>query len=274
MSVWEFTKVKATVQPRCAVSQRDAKTMFPPIPWFPEARLNFAQNMLESPFAPTCTDVSVIIGVREEGRDVEYLSLLDLKSRVGQLSNALRRAGLQPLDRVACIGSNSITTMVVFLATASIGAIFTCCSPELGAKGILDRLLQVRPKIMFADDWVLYNGKKASCLKKIAAVSTRLEKEANLETVVLIPRFPDLISQSQPSASCVFDTFIEGAATEISYSHAPFSHPLVIVYSSGTTGQPKCLVHSCGGVLLKQKVEQILSIDMGPESVLLQYSSV
>lgn len=247
--------------------------MFPVPQWFAGGRLNFAENIIESSFAPKDQNAPVITSVREGNCDVEHITLSGLRARVGRLSNALKRAGIQPGDRVACICSNSAATAIVFLASATVGAIFTCCSPESGTKAILDRFLQTRPRILFADDYAVYNGKSIPCLEKIQQVSTKLVKEADLETVVIIPRLGDS-GQSQGTASHSLDSFIEGAESEISYAQLPFSHPLVIVYSSGTTGEPKCIVHSIGGVLMKQKTEQILGLDMGPQSTLFQYSSV
>jgi acetoacetyl-CoA synthetase len=189
MLVWEFTKVRASIQPDYAITDLEATRLTPSPKWFPQARLNFAQNILESSYAPLAEDERpVLTGVREGGREIEHVSLSELRSRVGVLANALARSGVQRLDRVACVGSNSVTTFIVFLATASIGAIFTCCSPEMGEKGILDRFLQVKPKILFTDDWIVYNNKRIGCLDKAKRVASVLRARGDLQTLVVISR--------------------------------------------------------------------------------------
>jgi acetoacetyl-CoA synthetase len=275
MLVWKFTKVKASIHPTFAIKDLESKRLTPSPKWFPEARLNFAQNILESPYAPKDEHKTPVLTMVREGYSaVEDVSLSQLRSRVGRLSNALRRAGVQRLDRVACVGSHSINTFVVFLAAASIGAIFTCCSPEMGEKGILDRFLQVKAKVLFADDWIVYNGKKISCWPKMDRVAGQLKKQAGLQVLVAMPRFEESQAGRLPNGALSLHDFVAGVPDSLSFDQVEFTHPLVVVYSSGTTGQPKCLVHTVGGVLLKQKVEQILCTEMDEDSVYVQYTTV
>lgn len=275
MLVWKFTKVKASIHPTYAITGFESTRLTPGPKWFPEARLNFTQNILESAYAPKDRDkTSILTVVREDQSEVEDICLSQLHSRVGRLANALRRIGVQRLDRVACVGSNSINTFVVFLAAASIGAIFTCCSPEMGEKGILDRFLQVKAKVLFADDWIVYNGKRICCLPKVDRVAGQLRKHAGLQYLVSMPRFDEKHAERLPDGSQSLQSFVAGASDSLSFDQVEFTHPLVVVYSSGTTGPPKCLVHTVGGVLLKQKVEQILCTEMDKNSVYLQYTTV
>jgi acetoacetyl-CoA synthetase len=274
MLLWEFTNVKASVHPSYAIASSDTKRLTPTPSWFPEARLNFAQNILETAYVPKNEyDRPIVTSIGEDGQ-IEHVTLNQLQQNVARLSNALSRFGISKLDRVACIGSNSITTFTIFLAAASIGAIFTSCSPETGEKGILDRFLQVQPKILFTDDWVLYNGKRISCLDKVQIVATRLKAQGSLDGLVIVPRFGETYSEESQRAFQTLDAFTAGASEIPTFAPLEFSHPLVIVYSSGTTGQPKCLVHTAGGVLLKQKVEQILCLDLKATSVYFQYTTV
>ncbi|KAF9884511.1 hypothetical protein FE257_001699 [Aspergillus nanangensis] len=274
MLIWEFTNVNASVHPSYAIQAEQAKGFTPPPAWFPQARLNFAQNILESSLChPAQADVAILTGIREGGHEVEQVSLPQLRRRVGLLANSLTRAGVRKLDRVACIGSNSVDTFVLFLAAAAIGAIFTSCSPDMGEKAILDRFLQVKPKVLFADDWIVYNSKQTSCAEKAQRVACHLRSQAGLQDLVIFPRFPDKRGGSVRANFHTLESFTAEASGDIQYQQLEFSHPLVIVYSSGTTGPPKCLVHTAGGILIKQKVEQILCMDMNPDSVFMQYTT-
>lgn len=232
------------------------KRLTPTPSWFPEARLNFAQDILEIAYMAGDESNTVLTGVREGGSEIEHITLSQLRNRVGRLANCLCRAGIWRLDRVVCIGTNSISTFSLFLAAASIGAIFSCCSPEMREKGILDRFLQVQPKILFSDDWVPYNEKRIPCLDKARAVAKCLKAQGTLEALVVIPRFGDKYPDRPQQGFQSVETFTADVSDHLAFAQLKISSP-AHCYSSGTTGQPKCLVRTLRGVLLMQKVEQI-----------------
>ena len=234
--------------------------------------MNYAQNILHGGYAPH-EDTPVLTCVREGATSARHYTLRELRIQVARIANALRDAGVCKGDRVACVCAHSGETFMLFLAATSLGTIFTSCSPETGGKGILDRFVQVRPKVLFADDHQVYNGKRYNHLAKIHRVVHELRAQFTLVGVVIVPRF-QLPSTREQGSWQYLDDFISRASEELTYVPCAFDDPMVIVYSSGTTGQPKCLVHTVGGVLLKQKSEQVLCLNLRPGSVYMQYTTV
>ncbi|KAF2209834.1 hypothetical protein CERZMDRAFT_113594 [Cercospora zeae-maydis SCOH1-5] len=271
--VWSFTKVVALQQPQYAIAAADAGRLFPRPTWFPGARLNYAQNILESSYiyAPH-GDHPALTHITEGGASIRHFTLRELRKRVARMANALRDSGLRKGDRVACVCANSDTTFTLFLAVTSLGAIFTSCSPETGEKGILDRFVQVRPKILFADESQEYNGKRHDHLAKVERVAHQLRVQSNLQTVIVIPQ-SDVEGLDRKGPWHMVDDFVSRASEELTYEYCSFDDPMVIVYSSGTTGPPKCLVHTVGGVLLKLKSELVLGLDLRPDTVYMQYTT-
>ncbi|KAM3414434.1 hypothetical protein BST61_g9599 [Cercospora zeina] len=269
--VWSFTKVVALQQPQYAINAADVGRLFPRPAWFPGARLNYAQNILESRYGPH-EGHPALTYIAEGGTSVRHFTLRELRKRVARLANALRDSGLRKGDRVACVCANSDTTFTIFLAVTSLGAIFTSCSPETGEKGILDRFAQIRPKVLFADESQVYNGKRHKNLAKMERVVHQLRVQSELQTVVVIPQYgSDGVDSRGPWQ--MIDDFVSRASESLAYEHCAFDDPMVIVYSSGTTGPPKCLVHTVGGVLLKLKSELVLGLDLRPNAVYMQYTT-
>ncbi len=231
----------------------DADSM-PGAIWFPDARLNFAENMLRHRGG---SDALVFWG---EDKVKRRLTFDDVHDRVSVLVHALTAAGLKPGDRVAGYLPNMPETIIAMLAASSLGAVWSSCSPDFGVQGVLDRLSQIGPKVLFAGDGYHYNGKRHDSLEKTAAIVAGLP---DLETVVIIPygdEAPD--SAIVPGAVLLDDFTRDFEAGEIEFRHLPFDHPLYILFSSGTTGAPKCIVHSQGGALLKHASEQRLHCDI------------
>lgn len=237
------------------------------IPAFYEGlELNYAENALEG------QDPSglALIGLREgESLDGECVTWAELKEKVRRVSSALRRTGVQREDVVAALVSNSITAVILFLASAAVGAVYTSIAPDLGTEGCVARLKQVTPRVLFVDSHATYKGRRSSMVSKTESILAQLLIKP---AVYIVPITSAL--EYEPSRFPTFDYFVNHAAPSdsMSYTRVPFMSPLTIVYSSGTTGPPKCIVHHHGLILQLKKVS-LLHNSMGPEDVVLQYSS-
>ena len=231
--------------------------------WFPEASLNFAQNLLERKRADDTTDALVYWG---EDRIQRRLSHLEMHALVARVSGAFTAAGIAPGDRVAAYIPNVPEAVIAMLGAVSRGAIWTACSPEFGVQGVLDRFGQIGPRVLVTVDGYYYNGKVIPILDKVAAIVAGLP---SLEKVIVIPYLQQSAGASDDLSlvrnAVAWDVwlapFLPGP---IDYVPLPFAHPLYILYSSGTTGAPKCIVHTAGGVLLQHLKEHRLHGDVKP----------
>lgn len=262
VSLWDFASV---IGDRGATVVVDGDKM-PGAKWFPEARLNFAENLLRS---REDTDALVFWG---EDKVQMRLSHGELYRRVAQLAAALRGLGVMSGDRVAAYLPNLPETIIAMLATSSIGAIFTSASPDFGVQGVLDRFGQVEPKVFFAADGYYYNGKTIDSLEKVAEVVAQMP---SVERVVIVPylqQAPDVAKIG--NAQLLADFIAPYRDTEdIEFAQLPFDHPLYIMYSSGTTGVPKCIVHCAGGALLQHLKEHQLHCDVRPGDRLFYFTT-
>ena len=224
--------------------------------WFPDARLNFAENLLRR---RDDTDALVFWGEDRVRRRITHAGLHDQVSRLAQ---ALAAAGVEAGDRVAAYLPNMPETVAAMLAASSLGAIWSSCSPDFGVQGVVDRFGQIEPKVLFAADGYYYNGKSHDCLGKLAEILNRVPSVARTVIVPYTRAAPPL--DGLPGA-VMLDDFIAGFdAGEIAFRRLPFNHPLYIMYSSGTTGVPKCMVHGAGGTLLQHVKEHLLHCDIKP----------
>lgn len=250
-TVWEFCDVIG--EPGNTVLENG--NQMPGANWFPEARLNFAENLLRR------RDDSDAVLFCGEGKVQRRLSHAELYWQVAQFAAALRSAGIVAGDRIAAYLPNLPETIVAMLAASSIGAIFSSCSPDFGVQGVLDRFGQIAPKILIAADGYFYNEKTIDSLEKLRDITVQLP---SVEKVIVVPYLNSSTDLADVPKAQSFADFIAPHAqhTEIEFASLPFNHPLYVMYSSGTTGAPKCIVHGVGGTLLQHLKEHQLHSDI------------
>ena len=222
--------------------------------FFPDARLNFAENLLRR---RDRGDAIVFWGEDRVRRRLSFAALYDSVSRLAQ---ALEAEGVGPGDRVAGYLPNMPEAVVAMLATASLGAVWSSASPDFGVRGVLDRFGQIEPKVLVAADGYFYAGKTLDSLAKLAEIRDALP---SLRRVVLVPYVGEAPDTGRVADSVALDDFVAPFdAGEIAFRRQPFNAPLYIMFSSGTTGVPKCIVHGAGGALLQHLKEQRLHCDI------------
>ncbi len=272
-AVWRFCDIRASRSADKVADGLDHPGVRPDgAAWFPGARFNFAENLLRYR-----DERPALVFWNEDGRQSEC-TYAELYAEVSRLARALRRAGVGRGDRVAGFMPNLPQTIVAMLAATSLGAVWSSCSPDFGVKGVLDRFGQISPKVLFTADGYRFGGKPFDSLGRVRRV---LEAIPAIERVVVVPYLdtsPDVRSRRRRAngALCdravTWDDFLAGppggGQTElaepgsIDFAQLPFDHPLYIMYSSGTTGLPKCMVHGAGGTLLQHLKELVLHTDV------------
>ena len=258
-SIWDFTGVRCADPGQRVLEDGDH---FPGARWFPGARLNFAENLLRRR-----DDTIALVGRLENGarRTLTYAQLHDVVARVAA---GLRARGVAPGDRVAAFMPNVPETLIAMLATTSIGAVWSSCSPDFGTTGVLDRFGQITPRVLFACDGYHYNGKAIDTLPRVREIAAHL---ASIDTLVLVPVLD--AAACLPGALAWEALMGSGPVPELHFEQLPFAHPLYILYSSGTTGVPKCIVHSAGGTLLQHLKEHRLHVDLKPDDTLFYFTT-
>ena len=253
-SIWRYTGVIASQTYDRVLGSR----AMPGAQWFPGARLNFAENQLREALHgdPQRVAITAVCETRER----HQMTYGELLAEVGAFQKFLLDEGVGVGDRVAGIVANTGETIVAMLATTSIGAIWSSASPDFGANGIYDRFGQIEPKVLVAVNGYGYNGKTFSRLGEIAELQQRMP---SVKRVVMISNVPDIAVPDEDSIISWDAALAQGRGHEPRFEQLPFDHPVYILYSSGTTGVPKCIVHGAGGTVLQHSKELILHGDIG-----------
>jgi len=250
-TMWDFGHIMASKKYHTIV---DDLNKMPGAQWFIGAKLNFAENLLRY------RDDKIALIFKGEAQDSIKITYLELYDRVARLAKSLREAGVTVGDRVAGFMPNMMETVIAMLAATSIGATWSSCSPDFGIKAMLDRFGQIEPKILFTANGYSYNGKSFDSLGRIADI---LKALPSIQKVVVVP-----YTQGEPDISALPNAIHYGefeskeSGLEIEFKQLPFEHPLYVMYSSGTTGLPKCMVQSAGGILIHHIKELMLHTDV------------
>lgn len=256
LAVWEYFDIKASAQPTAVLGQR---TM-PGADWFPGARLNYAENILRNEKPDT-----IALLYASEQMPLQELQWTTLAADVRKLATHLRAMGIKPGDRVAAYMTNIPEAVTALLATSSIGAIWSSCSPDFGTHSVLDRLTQIEPKVLFCVDGYYYKGKAFNRKQEISNI---IEALPSVEKVIYLPYMDKSDTQLPVPAAVLWHELLNTpdiAAADFVFEQVPFQHPLWILFSSGTTGLPKAIVHGHGGIILEQSKLCALHYDLKPD---------
>ena len=237
-------------------------TMKPTANWFPNTSLNFAENLLNER-----SDHLAIIS-KSEKSDIIKITYNELYLKVAKLANSLKRLGIKPGDRIAAILPNSHEAVIAMLATTSIGAIWSSCSPDFGINSVTDRFKQIEPKIIFSIHSYYYNGKLFDFRKKLNSIIQNL---SSLEKIIISKPVEEELNKNEDVLN-LLDLF-DNNCDEIQFEKFPFNHPAFILYTSGTTGLPKSIVHGAGGTLLQHKKELLLHCNASKDDIVFYYTT-
>ena len=261
-AMWELAEIKAS---RPYTEVVDDPTKMPGARWFSGARLNFAENLLRF------RDDHVALIFKGEAQESIKMTYAGLYVEVARVAKSLKEAGVQVGDRVVGFMPNMPETIIAMLAAASLGATWSSCSPDFGIKGVLDRFGQIRPKVLFTANGYSFKGKTFDSLGRVASI---LKDLPSIEKVVVVPytdRDPDI--SHVPNAINYMDFKSPESVLEIEFEQLPFDHPLYIMFTSGTTGLPKCMVQSAGGIVIHHLKELMLHSDLKRDDTIFYFTT-
>ncbi|MGR9108802.1 MAG: acetoacetate--CoA ligase, partial [Gammaproteobacteria bacterium] len=260
-SIWDFCEIIALNRGDLVVTNPDS---FESVRWFPEARLNFAENLLRF------RGESVALEFFGENGCHRVLDREELRARVFQLARALLDFGIRPGDRIAAYLPNLPETIVAMLAATGIGAIWSSCSPDFGIDALRDRFGQIKPRILFAADRYFYNGREIDLSQRFGSI---LEAVDSIEQLVVVS-YDGEAQRPAPGRGIWMDEWVRNHSSAVlDFEAFPFDQPIYILYSSGTTGTPKCIMHGAGGTLLQHYKEHRLLADVHPGDRLFYFTT-
>jgi acetoacetyl-CoA synthetase len=260
-AVWRFVDIQHSA-PYTSILDNP---VMPGATWFQGTRLNFAENLLRYRDNQTA-----LVFVQEGGHVAAELTYNELYHQVARMARFLRQAGVRQGERVAGFMPNRIETVVAMLAATSLGAIWSSCSPDFGFKGVMDRFGQIAPKVLVTADGYWYNGRRVDSLQRVSHV---VQEIGAIEQVVVVPFVDEVRHLSHVPRACLWSEALTNDATTIDFAQLPFAHPVYIMYSSGTTGVPKCIVHGAGGTLIQHAKEHVLHTDLKRDDVIFYFTT-